>query len=73
MDARTKQNGGVLALLRFGLQYLIMFHPRRSLAVSAWLLTAIALLSISFAQSKRPLNHTDYDGWRAIVGAAAFQ
>ena len=47
---------------------LIMFDRRRSLCVLAWLLAAAALLSVSFAQSKRPLNHNDYDGWRAITG-----
>ncbi len=25
------------------------------------------MLSVSFAQSKRPINHSDYDGWRSIV------
>src|SRR6516164_10101893 len=45
-----------------------MFHRQRLLRVSACLLAAAALVPVSFAQSKRPLNHTDYDGWRAIVG-----
>src|SRR5438874_7111302 len=26
------------------------------------------LLTVSFAQSKRPLNHRDYDSWRSIAG-----
>jgi dipeptidyl aminopeptidase/acylaminoacyl peptidase len=34
------------------------------LGVSAWLLAAAVLV----AQSQRPLNHGDYDGWRSIVG-----
>jgi dipeptidyl aminopeptidase/acylaminoacyl peptidase len=25
-------------------------------------------MTVSFAQGKRPLNHSDYDGWRSIVG-----
>ena len=29
---------------------------------------AAVLFPVSFAQSKRPLNHGDYDGWRSIVG-----
>ena len=45
-----------------------MLHRRRSLRVSAWLLAAAVLVPVSFAQSKRPLNHGDYDGWRSIVG-----
>ena len=36
--------------------------------MSAWLLAAAVLVPVSFAQSKRPLNHGDYDGWRSIVG-----
>src|SRR6266853_5092394 len=33
------------------------------------LLTASFLLvSVAFAQTKRPLNHNDFDGWRSIVG-----
>ncbi len=47
---------------------LIMFHRWRSLCIPAWLLAAAVLLSVSFAQSKRPLNHGDYDGWRSIAG-----
>src|ERR1035438_9608940 len=47
---------------------LIMFHPRRFLRVPARLLAAAALITVSFAQTKRPLNHGDYDGWRSIVG-----
>src|ERR1035437_9107622 len=47
---------------------LIMFHPRRFLRLSAWLLAVAALVPMSFAQTKRPLNHGDYDGWRSIVG-----
>src|SRR5260370_20669598 len=41
---------------------------RRFLRVSAWLLAAAVLVPVSFAQTKRPLNHGDYDGWRSIVG-----
>src|ERR1035437_3198708 len=47
---------------------LIMFHPRRFLRVPACLFAAAALITVSFAQTKRPLNHGDYDGWRSIVG-----
>src|SRR5258708_18043897 len=47
---------------------LIMFHRQRFLRVSAWLLAAAVLVPVSFAQTKRPLNHGDYDGWRSIVG-----
>src|ERR1035438_9360404 len=47
---------------------LIMFHPRRFLRVPARLLAAAALITVSFAQTQRPLNHGDYDGWRSIVG-----
>src|ERR1035441_6234542 len=47
---------------------LIMFHPRRFLRVPACLFAAAALITVSFAQSQRPLNHGDYDGWRSIVG-----
>ncbi|MCU1236565.1 MAG: peptidase prolyl oligopeptidase active site domain protein [Candidatus Solibacter sp.] len=46
----------------------IMSYRRRTLCVSAWLLATASLLPVSFAQSKRPLNHSDYDGWRSIVG-----
>jgi len=46
----------------------IMLPRRRFLRVSAWLLAAAVLVPVSFAQSKRPLNHGDYDGWRSIVG-----
>ena len=45
-----------------------MLLRRRFLRVSAWLLAAAVLVPVSFAQSKRPLNHGDYDGWRSIVG-----
>ena len=45
-----------------------MFDRRSPLRVSAWLLSVAALVTVSFAQSKRPLNHGDYDGWRSIVG-----
>jgi dipeptidyl aminopeptidase/acylaminoacyl peptidase len=45
-----------------------MYHRRRSLCVSAWLFALAALLPLSFAQNKRPLNHNDYDAWRSIVG-----
>ena len=45
-----------------------MFHRQRFLRVSAWLLAAAVLVPVSFAQTKRPLNHGDYDGWRSIVG-----
>jgi dipeptidyl aminopeptidase/acylaminoacyl peptidase len=33
----------------------------------AWCVATTLLLSVSFAQSKRPLNHSDYDGWKSIV------
>jgi dipeptidyl aminopeptidase/acylaminoacyl peptidase len=46
----------------------IMSDRRRSISVCAWLLAIAAILPVSFAQSKRPLNHGDYDGWRSIVG-----
>ena len=36
--------------------------------MSAWLSAAAVLVPVSFAQTKRPLNHGDYDGWRSIVG-----
>src|SRR5260370_6088998 len=57
-------------LVPCGLHYntLIMFHRQRFLRVSAWLLAAAVLVPASFAQTKRPLNHGDYDGWRSIVG-----
>src|SRR5579884_1635738 len=43
-----------------------MSASRTGLRVSAGVLLAALLV---FAQSpKRPLNHHDYDGWRAIVG-----
>src|ERR1041385_2204807 len=43
-------------------------HVRRlSPRVPAWLLTAALLISTSLAQTKRPLNHHDYDGWRSIA------
>jgi dipeptidyl aminopeptidase/acylaminoacyl peptidase len=45
-----------------------MFDQRRFLRVSAWLLGAAVLVPVSLAQSQRPLNHGDYDGWRSIVG-----
>ena len=45
-----------------------MFDRRRFLRVSVWLLAAAVLVPVSFAQSQRPLNHGDYDGWRSIVG-----
>jgi hypothetical protein len=32
-----------------------------------WCIATGALLSVAFAQSKRPLNHNDYDGWKSIV------
>ncbi|HJZ96873.1 MAG TPA: prolyl oligopeptidase family serine peptidase [Candidatus Solibacter sp.] len=38
-----------------------MLHPRRILFL---LITATLLL----AQTKRPLNHNDYDNWKSIVG-----
>src|SRR4051794_11597909 len=41
---------------------------RRSLLLSAWLVAAAALIPVSFAQTKRPLNHSDYDSWRSISG-----
>jgi dipeptidyl aminopeptidase/acylaminoacyl peptidase len=40
---------------------------RPMLRVPAWLLTATLLLSVCLAQSKRPINHKDYDGWRSIA------
>src|SRR6516165_9410212 len=45
-----------------------MFDRWRAIRLSACLLSGAALLSVSFAQSKRPLNHSDYDGWKSIVG-----
>ena len=36
--------------------------------MSACLLSAAALITVALAQGKRPLNHSDYDGWRSIVG-----
>jgi dipeptidyl aminopeptidase/acylaminoacyl peptidase len=45
-----------------------MFDRWRAIRLSACLLSGAALLSVSFAQSKRPLNHNDYDGWKSIVG-----
>jgi dipeptidyl aminopeptidase/acylaminoacyl peptidase len=39
-----------------------MFSPRRALLC---LLAPVMLLT---GQTKRPINHTDYDGWRSIVG-----
>src|ERR1039457_7428478 len=49
-----------------------MFHGRGFLCVSACLLAAAGLVPMSRAQnqaqSQRPLNHGDYDGWRSIVG-----
>src|SRR5664280_2392352 len=47
---------------------LIMFHPRPFLRAPACLFAAAALITVSYAQSQRPLNHGDYDGWRSIVG-----
>jgi dipeptidyl aminopeptidase/acylaminoacyl peptidase len=47
-----------------------MIHPDRrrlSLRVFTSLAAATVMLSVSFAQSKRPINHSDYDGWRSIV------
>src|SRR3954471_3029200 len=38
-----------------------MLH-RRLLSAS------LLLVSVAFAQTKRPLNHNDYDSWRSIVG-----
>jgi dipeptidyl aminopeptidase/acylaminoacyl peptidase len=43
-----------------------MFQPRRCLALAACLLAAAAF--VGFAQTKRPLNHNDYDSWNSIVG-----
>jgi dipeptidyl aminopeptidase/acylaminoacyl peptidase len=45
-----------------------MFHGRGFLRVPAWLLAAAVLVPVSLAQTQRPLNHSDYDGWRSIVG-----
>lgn len=58
------------ALVARALHYntLIMFFRRRSLRVFAPLLALAALITVSFAQSQRPINHGDYDGWRSIVG-----
>lgn len=47
---------------------LIMFHRRDFLRASAWLFALAVIVPVSFAQTKRPLNHTDYNGWRSIVG-----
>ena len=30
--------------------------------------TAVLVCTAGVAQTKRPLNHHDYDGWRSIVG-----
>ncbi len=59
-----------LGVWRCALDYntVIMFDRRRFLRVSAWLLAAAVLVTVSFAQSQRPLSHGDYDGWRSIVG-----
>jgi dipeptidyl aminopeptidase/acylaminoacyl peptidase len=38
-----------------------MFHPGRVLCL-------LACTTLLTAQSKRPLNHNDYDGWKSIVG-----
>ena len=42
-----------------------MSRTHRVLSLCACFLAA---LTLSFAQSKRPLNHNDYDGWKSIVG-----
>ncbi|MBS1859442.1 MAG: S9 family peptidase [Acidobacteria bacterium] len=42
-----------------------MLHPRTSLRAA---LVAALLLSAGLAQTRRPLTHKDYDGWRSIVG-----
>ena len=48
---------------------LIMLNGRGFFCVSACLLAAAVLVpAVSQAQSARPLNHGDYDGWRSIVG-----
>src|SRR5258707_14576064 len=39
----------------------IMLHRRLPTAF-------LLLFSVAFAQTKRPLNHNDYDSWRSIVG-----
>jgi dipeptidyl aminopeptidase/acylaminoacyl peptidase len=33
----------------------------------AWCVATTLVLSVSFAQTKRPLNHNDYDGWKSVV------
>src|ERR1022692_4863205 len=68
-DSRRANRRTRKTATRCALDYntLIMFHPRRFLRAPAWLL-AVAVLPVSFAQSQRPLNHGDYDGWRSIVG-----
>src|ERR1017187_7023861 len=45
-----------------------MLYGRRFLGVSACLLAAAVSAPMLLAQSQRPLNHGDYDGWRSIVG-----
>src|SRR5215510_1526562 len=40
---------------------------RRLVRPCTWLLTAAILVSISTAQTKRPINHRDYDSWRSII------
>ena len=50
------------------LQYQIMNTRRFSLRASTGLATAALLVSVTLAQTaKRPLNHHDYDSWRAIA------
>jgi dipeptidyl aminopeptidase/acylaminoacyl peptidase len=44
-----------------------MLNRRFALRLSAWLIAIAGLVTVSFAQSKRPLNHNDYDGWKSIV------
>src|ERR1022692_347640 len=69
-DSRRANRRTRKTATRCALDYntLIMFHPRRFLRAPAWLLALAALVPVSFAQTKRPLNHGDYDGWRSIVG-----
>src|SRR5215470_7997092 len=43
-----------------------MVFRRIAPRVSASLLAAAVLVSIAIAQTKRPLNHHDYDGWKSI-------
>jgi dipeptidyl aminopeptidase/acylaminoacyl peptidase len=44
-----------------------MQNRRTALRRPAWLLLSVVLASVCLAQSKRPLNHKDYDGWRSLT------